>query len=138
MPAKDRFHEAVRHALEKDGWTITHDPLRLDFGQSDVYIDLGAERLIGAERGSERIAVEIKTFIERSQVRALESAVGQYVVYSALLAEEDPGRHLFLAVTEEASRTTLDTAMARAVLKRVEPAILTFDPDEEVIVEWKT
>jgi hypothetical protein len=138
MPAKDRFHDAVRHALEKDGWTITHDPLRLDFGHEDVYIDLGAERLIGAERGSERIAVEVKTFVERSKVRALESAVGQYVVYSALLAEEDPGRLLYLAVTEEASRTTLDTAMARAVLKRVGPAILTFDPEEEVIVEWKT
>ncbi len=22
MPAKDVFHQAVRHALEKDGWTI--------------------------------------------------------------------------------------------------------------------
>jgi hypothetical protein len=138
MPARDRFHDAVRHALEKDGWTITHDPLRLDFGHEDVYIDLGAERLIAAERGSERIAVEVKTFVERSQVRALESALGQYVVYSALLAEEDPGRQLFLAVSAETSRTTLDSEMARIVLKRVDPAILTFDPEEEVIIEWKT
>jgi hypothetical protein len=27
MPAKDIFHDAVKIALQKDGWTITHDPL---------------------------------------------------------------------------------------------------------------
>nr|WP_283752496.1 element excision factor XisH family protein [Roseofilum acuticapitatum] len=27
MSAKDVFHDTVRIALEKDGWTITHDPL---------------------------------------------------------------------------------------------------------------
>ncbi|MGC8643363.1 MAG: element excision factor XisH family protein, partial [Isosphaeraceae bacterium] len=29
MPARDLFHECVRHALVQDGWTITHDPFRL-------------------------------------------------------------------------------------------------------------
>jgi hypothetical protein len=24
--AKDLFHDVVRRALEKEGWTITHDP----------------------------------------------------------------------------------------------------------------
>lgn len=28
--AKDLYHNAVRNALIKDGWTITHDPLRLE------------------------------------------------------------------------------------------------------------
>jgi hypothetical protein len=26
MPAKDVYHDAVRNALVKDGWTITADP----------------------------------------------------------------------------------------------------------------
>ncbi len=26
MSRKDQFHEAVKRALEKDGWLITHDP----------------------------------------------------------------------------------------------------------------
>jgi hypothetical protein len=62
MPAKDRYHEAVKHALEKDGWAITHDPYTLTFGIKDVYVDLGAGRVLAAEKGSDKIAVEIKTF----------------------------------------------------------------------------
>ena len=26
MPAHDTFHDAVKHGLIKDGWTITDDP----------------------------------------------------------------------------------------------------------------
>ena len=63
MTAKDIFHDAVKHALEKDGWKITHDPLFLSFGGVDMYIDLGAERILAAERDDEKIAVEIKSFI---------------------------------------------------------------------------
>ncbi len=61
LPAKDVFHQAVRHALEKDGWTITHDPLLINL-QDEIraFIDLGAERLIGAQRAQETIAVEVK------------------------------------------------------------------------------
>lgn len=27
MPSRDIFHDTVKHALIKEGWTITHDPL---------------------------------------------------------------------------------------------------------------
>ena len=30
MSRKDTFHNIVRCALEKDGWTITHDPLYIE------------------------------------------------------------------------------------------------------------
>ena len=48
MPARDIFHQNVRNALTKDGWTITDDPLTLQFGTTDVFVDLGAEKLIAA------------------------------------------------------------------------------------------
>jgi hypothetical protein len=48
MPARDKYHDAVRNALIKDGWTITHDPLRLVWGKRDMYVDLGAKKLLGA------------------------------------------------------------------------------------------
>jgi len=32
MSAKDRYHNCVKNALIKDGWVITHDPLRLPWG----------------------------------------------------------------------------------------------------------
>ena len=50
MPAKDIFHNTVKIGLEKEGWEITSDPLYLDFGGIEIYIDLAAEKLIAAER----------------------------------------------------------------------------------------
>ena len=61
MPARDTYHDAVKNALIKDGWTITHDPLVVELGGDRLFIDLGAERVIGAEKGTRKIAVEVKT-----------------------------------------------------------------------------
>jgi hypothetical protein len=66
MSAKDRFHDTVKSALIKEGWTITHDPLYLDFDSTRIQIDLAGERLIAAERGLEKIAVEVKSFLAAS------------------------------------------------------------------------
>lgn len=57
MAAKDLFHEAVRSALTKDGWLITHDPLAFDIGAIELLIDLGAEKLIAAVKGESKIAI---------------------------------------------------------------------------------
>ncbi len=62
MPQRDLDHHAVVHALEKDGWTITNDPFRLEYGRRNLYVDLGAENLLAAEKDQRRIAVEIKGF----------------------------------------------------------------------------
>lgn len=51
MPARDIFHKVVRPALEKAGWEITDDPLLIEYGKQDLYIDLGAQKLIAAEKG---------------------------------------------------------------------------------------
>ncbi len=64
--AKDFIHEIVKVALVADGWTITHDPYRLDTYNPAWEIDLGAEKIIAAEKGPEKIAVEAKSFLEVS------------------------------------------------------------------------
>jgi hypothetical protein len=64
MPARDIYHDTVIHALEADGWRITDDPFSIPVGRKQLFVDLGAEKLIGAEREGRRIAVEIKTFEE--------------------------------------------------------------------------
>jgi hypothetical protein len=61
MPAKDVFHEAVKKALLNEGWTITADPLYIQFGGVDLYVDLAAEKVIAAEKDGRKIAVEIKS-----------------------------------------------------------------------------
>ncbi len=81
MAARDMFHEAVRKALEKEGWQITHDPLLLQTGGVEMYIDLGAENLLAAEREEEKIAVEIKSFVQASALYEFHLALGQYRNY---------------------------------------------------------
>lgn len=76
MAAKDRFHTVVRKALEKEQWVITDDPLRLDVGGTKFEIDLGAEQLLAAERGTKKIAIEIKTFLSDSPLTDYHAALG--------------------------------------------------------------
>lgn len=82
MSAKDLFHDAVRRGLEKDQWQISSDPLELEWEDVTVKIDLAAERLIAAERGEEKIAVEIKSFISPSPISDFHTALGQFLNYS--------------------------------------------------------
>ncbi len=137
MPAKDTYHAAVKNALIKAGWTITNDPLTLSLGQKDAYVDLGAERVLGAERGSEKIAVEIKSFLSASDIRDLEVAVGQYVFYRSLLLRLEPSRKIFLAVPQSVYETTFAEPISRPVLEDMQVALILFDPQEETIIAWK-
>lgn len=91
MPARDLYHNVVVQTLIRDGWNITHDPLILSYGGKDLFVDLGAERiLIAAQQGTQKIAVEVKSFLRPSPMRDLEEAVGQYDVYQTILTETDP------------------------------------------------
>jgi hypothetical protein len=54
VPAKNIYHNAVVQALVADGWTITDDPLRLEYGDRNMYVDLGAELgTLGAKKPGE-------------------------------------------------------------------------------------
>src|SRR5579862_431888 len=117
MPAKDIYHDAVRSALVKDGWTITDDPFRLVWGKRDFYVDLGAERVVAAEKAGKRIAVEIKSFLSASQMHDLELALGQFLLHRSILEEQDPDRVLFLAIPDEAA-TVLDEPVGQLLIAK--------------------
>jgi hypothetical protein len=138
VSAKDIYHSFVRNALVKDGWTITHDPYTITFGQKDVFVNLGAERILAAERGSEKIAVEIKSFQGASDIRDLELAVGQYVFYRSLLTRFEPGRKISLAIPHTVYANTFQEPIVRPVLTDQAVALIAFDPQAEVIVQWTT
>jgi hypothetical protein len=79
--AKDIFHEQVKTALIKDGWLITHDPLTVKLTKRNIFIDLGAEKVIAAEREGQKIAVEIKSFLGFSPLTDFYGALGKYQFY---------------------------------------------------------
>ena len=136
MPAKDRFHDAVRNALMKEGWTITHDPYTMKYGVRDQYIDLGAEAPVAAEREGRKIAVEIKSFLGLSQMTDLHHAVGQYCVYRTLLRRIEAERALFLAVPQDAYSELLDIAEGRDLVADEGLKVLVYDAEAEVVLRW--
>ena len=81
MAAKDKYHQQVLRALEKEGWIITHDPYILKMEGVNFPIDLGAEKLIAAEKGNEKIVIEIKSFLSESVPNEFHTALGQYLDY---------------------------------------------------------
>lgn len=137
MPRKDIIHEAVKSALVKDGWTITDDPLFLEYGAEDMYVDLGAERLLAAERGTETIAVEIKSFLGQSALSELHNALGQYQVYLAVLEMTDPKRKLFIALSKSAYADLSEMETFDLVVDRFRVALLIVRIAEEEVELWK-
>lgn len=138
MAAKDIYHEACRRALEKDGWTITDDPLTIRIGIRDLLIDLGAERMIGAERAGDRIAIEIKSFVQKSAVQDLKEAVGQFILYEDALAQskEQSDRVMFLAVRQETFDDIFSEPLGQMLLTNQRVRLIVFDEDEERILQW--
>ena len=138
MPAKDLFHDTVKRALIKDGWTITDDPLFLRFGSVDMYIDLGAERIFAAERNQEKIAVEVKSFVGPSATTEFDAALGQFLKYQLALEDTDQERLLYLAVPTDTYRDFFSLELPRLLVQRYQVRLLVYDPEDEVINQWQS
>ncbi|MFM5981904.1 MAG: XisH family protein [Sphaerospermopsis kisseleviana] len=136
MAAKDKFHTVVRRALEKEEWKITDDPLRLEVGGTKFEIDLGAEQLLAAERGKEKIAVEIKTFLSDSPLTDYHAALGQFLNYRLALEISDPTRILYLAVPIGIYESFFKREFAQISIERYQIKQIIYDPIEEVILQW--
>lgn len=136
MPAYDLIHDLVKSALIKDGWVITDDPLMLVIDELKGFVDLGAEKAIAAAKGNRKIAVEIKSFNGPSKMQSLESAIGQYQLYAAMLEKIEPDREIFLAVTEPTFENVFDTRASRWLSQRLGIRLLVISVQREEILVW--
>lgn len=136
MPQRDIYHDAVKNALIKDGWEITADPLILQFGGRNIYVDLEAELPIAAERDGRKIAIEIKSFTNPSEVNDLERAIGQYVMYRELLTHKEPERVLYLAISIETYEGIFSEPLGELMVETQHLKLLVFDEVQEVILQW--
>ena len=136
MPAKDIFHSTVRIGLEKEGWVITNDPLYLDFGGVEVYIDLAAEKIIAAEREGEKIAVEVKSFIGSSAISEFHKALGQFINYKIALSQKQPERKMYLAVPIATYETFFKLELIQLVIKTQGIRLIVYNPSKQEIEQW--
>jgi XisH protein len=134
--AKDKIHAPIKEALIQEGWLITDDPLYIKVGTLTIFVDLGAERLIGAEKDGERIAVEVKTFSNPSFMTALYEAVGKYAVYRKALKLDESDRTLYLAMPEDVYDRYSKEPLFIGSLEDENINLILFETNIEKITRW--
>lgn len=136
MSARDLFHNIVKKALQTENWQITHDPYPLSADSFDLAIDLGAEKIIAAQREEIKIAVEIKSFLGPSKITEFYSALGQFIAYRTALDKQDPDRILYLAVPESLYKKFFATLFVQELIQQNTIYLITYDTDREKLIQW--
>ena len=133
MPAKDHHHDIVKRALIKDGWRIVREQVFVRYEDRHIWLDIQAERT-----SDEKIALfEVKGFEDvSSPVNVFESALGQYMLYRAILEALNIATPLFLTVPREAYDDILSQSFFQVALRKAGVKLMIFDPVKEEIVQW--
>lgn len=134
--ARDRFHNVVRTALEKDGWLITADPYEISSGGVNFEIDLAAQELLAAEQEGQKIAVEVKSFISTSNISDFHTALGQFLNYRNALAQTDPSRTLYLAVRDAVYDSFFQRRFIEETVKQYQLRLAIYTVSQESIRQW--
>mgnify|MGYP000453943940 CR=1 FL=1 len=133
MPAKDRYHDTVKRALIKDGWTINDEQFTLTVEQRNLWID------IQASKGDPRliVLVEVKELSDvDSPIEALANAAGKISMYRRAMEYSKLNFPLFLAISVESFEGILSEKIGELVLNHEQIPLVVFDPTQEVIVQW--
>ncbi|NEO59116.1 MAG: fatty-acid synthase [Moorea sp. SIO4G2] len=136
MSRRDDLHFSLRRTLEKDGWTITDDPLILVLEKTLLKADLGAEKFFAAEKKGRKIAVEIKGFDSPSVINELEKTMGQLQLYQWALEKQEPERQLFLAISQAIYIRHFQKPIFQLAVERNKINLLVYEPEREAIVKW--
>jgi XisH protein len=137
VAAKDAFHEVVKTALQKDGWQITHDPYTLQAGTLELYIDLGAQKVVAAEKDGQKIAVEIKSFVGPSKISEFYTALGQFISYRTALQEQEAERILYLAIPSNVYDSFFTMGFIQSIVQQNQISLLIYDTEREAIAQWQ-
>src|SRR5690348_7693874 len=97
MPARD-IYETVKNAVIKDGWTITHVPYVLHWGDRGPISDPEVVREFAAAKNDVQIAVSMFSLPERPQLEDLQYLLGHFVICSTAVKLAEPRRILYTAL----------------------------------------
>lgn len=137
MAAKDLFHDAVKQALLKEQWIITADPMKIKIEGVKFEIDLAAEKVFAAEKAGCKIAVEVKSFLNPSAITDFHAALGQFLNYRLALQMTESDRILYLAIPYDTFESFFQKRFTQEAVKIYQVKLLIYDPQQEVIIEWK-
>jgi hypothetical protein len=135
--AKDLYHKKVRAALEKEGWSITDDPLHIDLEETFIEIDLAAEMVFAAEREGRKIAVEVKSFLGKSIISEFHTVIGQFADYRDALEDSEPERILYLALPENIyNHPIFQGRFIQKRLKKEQVNLILFNTENINTIQW--
>lgn len=134
--ARDMYHNLVRTVLINDGWKITHDPYRFEKWDPEWEIDLGAEKMIGAEKENTKIAVEVKSFLKSSFANEFHGILGQYINYRINLEQFESGRILYLAVPADIWKSQFQRKGIQLSVKTLAVKIIVYNEKSQKIEQW--
>jgi XisH protein len=139
MAARDLYYDLVKNALRKDGWRITHNPLRLPqqaHGTQTQPGEVTEEPLLAAAKDERKIAVAVKSFVGRCDAADLQKALEHLRYYHTRLYATEPDRTLYLAVRQTTYRDYFTGAVGAQLLASQPIPFMVFDPRTEAIVNW--
>lgn len=131
MPKKDKFHDLVIRALQKDGWTVIKEQAMLYVESRILKVDLHLQN-----QAQEEILVEVKSFDSGSPVIDITDAVGKYAVYHAILEDNEDNRPLYLAIPKTAYEGIFSERLGQLLQSRHKLKIAVYDIATETIVVW--
>jgi hypothetical protein len=120
-------------------WVITHDPYIInipDFKPKQD-IDLGAEKMLAAEKETQKIAVEVKSFINPSVVYDFHTALEQYMNYLIGLDLQEPDRLLYLAIPDYAYLQFERMGLILKAIETYKVRIIVYNSLNIELVSWK-
>jgi hypothetical protein len=130
LPAKDHYHDLVKRALIKEGWTVDGEQVVFLGSERHIVIDLQISK-----QGAGIILVEIKTFYP-SMLEALANAVGKMLIYRYILAELAISIPVWLAVPEFAYQGILTESVGITMRQQLGIDLVVFSIESEEIIEW--
>jgi hypothetical protein len=136
MPRKDIYHDNLRTALEKDGWRIVNDPLRLVAGGVGLYVDLTAEPMLTIQRNQQQIAVEVKSFEIQSQITSFYEALGKYLTYRKALEINQLNMDLYLAVPQKAFDAIFQKDLVSQLVREYQVHLMVYSITNQTILSW--
>jgi hypothetical protein len=135
MPSFDKCHEQVIRALQKDGWRTTEQQVPMKFARRRVFIDLLATNGVNGSR-QEIALIEVKCFSDpQNTSHEIYSAIGQYIIYRAMLRELEVETPLYLSVPEGIFNDVFDVIVHRAITES-QIKLIIINLDQERVVRW--
>lgn len=91
---------------------------------------------MAAEKGTEKIAIEVKSFLRQSLPNEFHSVFGQYFIYLEALMQIDVNRTLYLAIPLFAYEKMKEYLFLVHLLEKFQIKLIVFEEVNQTIVVW--